>query len=100
MLALDSDPMPGLAMSLGAEEPPEPPLNQAAENYEKFRWRLKGHRAGPRGAALLDRGAGRRPPPHPRKGRRDGLARIQGSVLAYHETVNRLHRAKTFASGS
>lgn len=97
VLALDSDPMPGLAMSLGAEEPPEPPLNHAAENYEGFRWRLrKGigpvravqrySTEAPDGVRLLTLG----------KANSDGLARIQGSVLAYHETVNRLHRAKTF----
>jgi CO dehydrogenase maturation factor len=97
VLALDSDPMPGLTMSLGAEEPPEPPLNQAAENYEKFRWRpRKGigpvraiqrfSTKAPDGVRLLTLG----------KADKDGLVHIQGSVLAYHNTVNRLHRAKTF----
>jgi CO dehydrogenase maturation factor len=97
VLALDSDPMPGLSLSLGAEEPPEPPLNEAAENYEKFRWRLrKGvgpvraiqrfSTEAPDGVRLLTLG----------KADRDGLVHIQGSVLAYHETVNRLHQARTF----
>jgi CO dehydrogenase maturation factor len=97
VLALDSDPMPGLAMSLGAEEPSEPPLNAAAERYEKFRWRLrKGigpvravqrfSTEAPDGVRLLTLG----------KADKDGLAHIQGSVLAYHDTVNRLHRVKTF----
>jgi CO dehydrogenase maturation factor len=97
VLALDSDPMPGLALSLGADDPPEPPLNQAAENYEQFRWRLrKGigpvraiqrfSTEAPDGVRLLTLG----------KADKDGLVHIQGSVLAYHDTVNRLHRAKTF----
>jgi CO dehydrogenase maturation factor len=99
VLALDSDPMPGLSMSLGAEEPEEPPLNQAAENYEKFRWRLKRgigpvravqrfSTEAPDGVRLLTLG----------KADADGLARIQGSVLAYYETVNRLPERKTFRS--
>ena len=86
-------------MSLGAEEPDEPPLNQAAENYEKFRWRLKRgigpvravqrfSTEAPDGVRLLTLG----------KADVGGLARIQGSVLAYHETVNRLPKAKTFES--
>jgi CO dehydrogenase maturation factor len=97
VLALDSDPMPGLSLSLGAEEPQRPPLNEAAENYEKFRWRLRKGigpvRAiqrfstdAPDGVRLLTLG----------KADRDGLVHIQGSVLAYHETVNRLEQAKTF----
>ena len=99
VLALDSDPMPGLSMSLGAEEPEEPPLNLAAENYEKFRWRLKRgigpvravqrfSTEAPDGVRLLTLG----------KADKDGLAHIQGSVLAYHETVNRLSETKTFRS--
>jgi CO dehydrogenase maturation factor len=97
VLALDSDPMPGLSLSLGANEPKAPPLNEAAENYEKFRWRLrKGigpvraiqrfSTEAPDGVRLLTLG----------KADKDGLVNIQGSVLAYHETVNRLQQAKTF----
>ena len=97
VLALDSDPMPGLTMSLGAEEPDEPPLNEAAENYEEFRWRLKPgigpvravqrfSTEAPDGVRLLTLG----------KADADGLARVQGSVLAYHEAVNRLPETKTF----
>ncbi|HTN24076.1 MAG TPA: P-loop NTPase [Solirubrobacteraceae bacterium] len=41
VLALDSDTLPGLSISLGAEVPDEPPLNGAAEQNEKGRWRLK-----------------------------------------------------------
>jgi MinD-like ATPase involved in chromosome partitioning or flagellar assembly len=38
VLALDSDTLPGLAISLGAEVPDEPPLNSAVERNEKKRW--------------------------------------------------------------
>jgi CO dehydrogenase maturation factor len=97
VLALDSDPMPGLTLSLGAEEPAEPPLNDAAENYEEFRWRFKQgigpvraiqrfSTEAPDGVRLLTLG----------KADKDGLAHIQGSVLAYHEAVNNIERAKTF----
>lgn len=41
VLALDSDLMPGLALSLGAEASGDPPLNDAAERPEGARWRLK-----------------------------------------------------------
>ena len=41
VLALDSDTLPGLSLSLGAHVPDEPPLNAAAEQNEKGRWRLK-----------------------------------------------------------
>ena len=41
VLALDSDTLPGLSISLGADVPSEPPLNAAAEQNEQGRWRLK-----------------------------------------------------------
>ena len=41
VLALDSDTLPGLSLSLGADVPSEPPLNAAAEQNEKGRWTLK-----------------------------------------------------------
>jgi CO dehydrogenase maturation factor len=41
VLAIDSDPMPGLARSLGVEDPPVPPLLDAAVKPEGERWRLK-----------------------------------------------------------
>lgn len=40
VLALDSDTLPGLSLSLGAGVPDEVPLNAAAERNEKGRWRL------------------------------------------------------------
>ena len=41
VLAIDSDPMPGMARSLGIEEPGTPPLRDAAVKPEGERWRLK-----------------------------------------------------------
>lgn len=41
VLALDSDLMPGLALSLGAEAPADPPLNEAAEKDDRGRWRFR-----------------------------------------------------------
>ena len=41
VLALDSDTLPGLSLSLGADVPDEPPLNAAAEQNEQGRWHLK-----------------------------------------------------------
>jgi CO dehydrogenase maturation factor len=41
VLALDSDTLPGLSLSLGADVPDEPPLNAAAEQNEQGRWQLK-----------------------------------------------------------
>jgi CO dehydrogenase maturation factor len=40
VLALDSDTLPGLSISLGAEVPDDVPLNAAAERNEKGRWQL------------------------------------------------------------
>ena len=41
VLALDSDLMPGLTLSLGVEAPATPPLVEAAMRDEDGRWRLK-----------------------------------------------------------
>ncbi len=46
VLALDSDTLPGLSLSLGATVPDDPPLNAAAERNEKGRWRMV-HGVGP-----------------------------------------------------
>jgi CO dehydrogenase nickel-insertion accessory protein CooC1 len=40
VLALDSDTLPGLSISIGAGVPEEVPLNAAAERNEKGRWNL------------------------------------------------------------
>lgn len=94
VLAIDSDPMPGMVHSLGADEPDVPRLMSAVEKPEKGPWRL---RAGvgpmtvvrrhtspaPDGIRLMQLG----------KADKDGLKAVQGSVNAYLEIVRRLHEA-------
>ena len=94
VLAIDSDPMPGLAHSLGVPEPEAPLLVQAAEKSEKGPWRL---RAGigpatvvrrfttpaPDGVRLLQLG----------KADTDGLD--PASVTAFLQAVRRLHEARS-----
>ena len=94
VLAIDSDPMPGLAHSLGVEEPDEPRLMKAAEKPEKGPWRLKAGigpmtvvrrytTPAPDGIRMLQLG----------KAGKDGLAPVNGSVNAFLSTVRRLHEA-------
>lgn len=98
VLALDSDLLPGLSLSIGAgADPFPPPLSEAAEKDEEGRWRLKkgigAVRAvqrfsteGPDGIRLLQ--AGKTPP--------EGLAPIMGSVNAYYKVAHRLPKARAF----
>jgi CO dehydrogenase maturation factor len=94
VLALDSDTLPGLSLSLGAEVPDEPPLNAAAEQNEKGRWRLKPGigpvRAvqrfatdAPDGVRLLQIG----------KTDKRGLAPNRASHNAFYEVIHRLDDA-------
>lgn len=97
VLAIDSDPMPGMAHSLGIAEPATPPLlMQAAEKPEKGPWRLKpglgpmgvvrGYTTpAPDGVRLLQLG----------KADKDGLAAVNGSVNAFLQTVRRMHEARS-----
>ena len=99
VLAIDSDPMPGLTQSLGVPEPEAPLLMHAAEKPEKGPWRL---RAGvgpatvvrryttpaPDGVRLMQLG----------KAGNDGLAPVNGSVNAFLQVVRRLHEAKSMYS--
>lgn len=93
VLALDSDPIPGLAISLGMGALTTPMLLDAVEKDEKGRWRLKkgigGARAvqrysvaGPDGVRLLQFG----------KATGDGLKEIMGSVNGFLQVVHRLAR--------
>ena len=41
VLALDTDALPGMALSLGVKSPPVPPLMDAVDNVERGYWRLK-----------------------------------------------------------
>ena len=98
VLALDSDLLPGLSISLGSgPEPAEPPLNHAVEKDENGRWRLrKGvgpvravQRYGtdaPDGVRMLQLG----------KAPEEGIAPIMGSVNAFYRIVHRLPGAKAF----
>jgi CO dehydrogenase maturation factor len=94
VLALDSDTLPGLSLSLGAEVPDEPPLNAAAEQNEQGRWRLKPGigpvRAvqryatdAPDGVRLLQIG----------KTDKRGLAPIRASHNAFYQVIHRLDGA-------
>jgi CO dehydrogenase maturation factor len=96
VLALDSDMMPGLALSLGAAYPKRPPLLDAAEQDEDGRWHLKKgigpvralqeySTAAPDGVRLLS----------PGKAGPEGLAPIMGALNAYYELIRRFDEAKT-----
>jgi Flp pilus assembly CpaE family ATPase len=87
--------MPGLSISLGVDVPDDPPLNQAAEQNEKGRWRLKPGigpvRAvqrfatdAPDGVRLLQIG----------KTDVRGLAPIRASHNAFYQVVHRLEGAR------
>ncbi len=94
VLAIDSDPMPGLAHSLGVPEPEAPLLVEAAEKPEKGPWRL---RAGIGAEAVVQRYTTQAP---------DGVRLMQlgkadsdglnpASVNAFLEVVRRLHEARS-----
>ena len=96
VLALDSDPMPGLTLSLGVAEPDVPPLLDAAEKPDKGRWRLKPgigparaisrfSTPAPDGVRLLQLG----------KADKDGLVAINGAVNAYLHVVHGMNRVKS-----
>ena len=92
VLAIDSDPMPGMVHSLGADEPDTPALMGAVEKPEKGPWRLRADvdpakvvsdytTEAPDGIRLMQLG----------KADKDGLKSVQGSVNAYLEIVRRMH---------
>jgi len=96
VLALDSDLMPGLALSLGASAPSEPPLNDAAERDEDGRWRLRkgigAFRAvtrysteAPDGVRLLQFG---------KVSGSEGRAPIMAAMQAFYRVIHRLRRAE------
>ena len=93
VLAVDSDPMPGLTRSLGIEEPAVPPLMEAAIKPEGERWRLKPgigparaisrfSTPAPDGVRLLQLG----------KAGKDGLIPINGAVNAFLRVVHGLEK--------
>jgi CO dehydrogenase maturation factor len=91
VLALDSDTLPGLSISIGADVPDDAPLNAAAERNEKGRWHLvKGVGAAravqryatdaPDGVRLLQLG----------KTDRRGIAPNRASHNAFYQVIHRL----------
>jgi CO dehydrogenase maturation factor len=96
VLAIDSDPMPGLAHSLGVDDPDLPLLMDAAEKPEQGPWRLKPGvgpmtvvrrytTPAPDGVRMLQLG----------KSGTQGLNPINGSVNAFLGTVRRMHEARS-----
>lgn len=94
VLAIDSDPMPGLAHSLGVPEPEAPRLMHAAEKPEQGPWRLRTGigpmtvvrrytTPAPDGVRMLQLG----------KAGTDGLNPVNGAVNAFLGTVRRMHEA-------
>lgn len=96
VLAIDSDPMPGLAHSLGVPEPGEALLGQAAEKPETGPWRLRSGigpvaairhytTPAPDGVRLMQLG----------KAAEQGLNPVMGSVNAFLQIVRRMHEAQS-----
>lgn len=94
VLALDSDTLPGLTFSLGAEVPAVSPLTAASEQDADGRWRLRRgigpvravqrfSTPAPDGVRLLQGG----------KSGRDGLAPAMGAVHAFHAIIHRIPAA-------
>lgn len=100
VLALDSDLLPGLSITLGLGADSAPaPLEEAAEKDENGRWRLKSGigparavqrygREAPDGIRLLQ--AGKLP--------REGVQPILGSLNAYYRVIHRLGEVRSFES--
>lgn len=98
VLALDSDTLPGLAVSLGARVPDEPPLLQAVEKDADGRWRLRRgigpvravrrySTEAPDGVRLLQSG----------KSSGAGLGPVMGAVHGFHAVIHRLPDSDAFA---
>lgn len=91
VLALDSDTLPGLSISIGADVPDDVPLNAAAERSEDGRWHLvKGV-----GAARAVQRYGTDAPDGVRmlvigKTGRNGLAPNRASHNAFYQVIHRL----------
>ncbi len=96
VLAIDTDPMPGMAHSLGVTEPAIPLLMGAVHKPEKGPWRLRSGigpvcvvrhytTPAPDGVRLMQLG----------KADKDGLASVNGSVSAFLQIVRRLHEARS-----
>jgi CO dehydrogenase maturation factor len=96
VLAIDSDPMPGLARSLGISEPASPPLLEAAERVGERGWRLRPGIGPARAVARFSTPAGDRLRMlQLGKAGKDGLRPVNGSVMAFLEVVRRLPEARS-----
>ncbi len=95
VIAIDSDPMPGLAISLGLGPLTDAMLAEAAERDPSGRWRLKRgvgpatairrySAIAPDGVRLLQFG----------KATTDGLQSVMGSLNALYQTVHRLSKER------
>jgi CO dehydrogenase maturation factor len=93
VLAVDSDPMPGLAVSLGLGPLTDPMLEEAVERDERGRWRLRKGigpatavtrfaAEGPDGVRLLQFG----------KATKEGFAGSMGSLNALYQVIHRIAR--------
>jgi CO dehydrogenase maturation factor len=97
VLTLDSDLMPGLALSLGLGPNSAAMLRDAVEKNEQGRWRLRKGigpvRAVARYAAVAPDGVR-----HLQCGKldEDGLPKILGSVNGFYQVVHRLRQARRF----
>ncbi len=94
VLTLDSDPMPGLAFSMGARPPAAPSLEGAAKREDRRGGLIKGigpvravqrySTEGPDGIRLLEAG----------KSSPEGLPVILPALKAFYDLIHRLPRAK------
>jgi CO dehydrogenase maturation factor len=97
VLTLDSDMMPGLALSLGLGPNSAAMLTDAVEKNEKGRWRLRKGigpvRAIERYSVLAPDGVR-----HLQCGKLDdeGRAAIMGSINGYYQVIHRLSRSRSF----
>lgn len=99
VLAVDSDPMPGLTWSLGIEEPDQPPLVDAAIRSANGHWQLRPgigparavarfSTPAPDGVRLLQLG----------KADKDGMISIDGALNAFLHVVHGMAGVKSLRS--
>ena len=97
VLTLDSDMMPGLALSLGLGPNSSAMLTDAVEKNEKGRWRLR-KGIGPVRAVQRYSIVGPDGVHHLQCGKLDeeGRAAIMGSINGYYQVIHRLSRSRAF----
>ncbi len=99
VLTLDSDLMPGLALSLGLGLDSSAMLKDAVEKNEQGRWRLR-KGVGPVRAVTRFAVAAPDGVRHLQAGKLDagGMPAIIGSINGFYQVIHRLSRARTFES--